>query len=74
MGLIRIIVPAIAIWLAWWWFRRWQASRRRDTTGTGAEKMRQCRHCGVYVPASAAVHAGGQWYCSDAHRLESEQP
>ncbi len=31
------------------------------------ESMACCAHCHVYFPASEAVHADGQDYCSPAH-------
>ncbi|MFC0254328.1 PP0621 family protein [Massilia consociata] len=31
------------------------------------ETMTQCAHCGVYFPASEAVHADGHDYCSPGH-------
>ena len=32
-----------------------------------AERMTSCAHCGLYFPASEAVHQGGQDYCCEAH-------
>jgi uncharacterized protein len=32
-----------------------------------SERMTSCAHCGLYFPASEAVHEGGQDYCSQAH-------
>jgi uncharacterized protein len=29
--------------------------------------MTNCAHCGIYFPASEAVRAGGNDYCSPAH-------
>jgi len=31
------------------------------------ERMTSCAHCGLYFPASEAVHQGGQDYCCEAH-------
>ncbi|QOY93984.1 hypothetical protein IM543_21095 [Massilia sp. UMI-21] len=31
------------------------------------ETMTQCAHCGIYFPASEAVHADGHDYCSPGH-------
>lgn len=39
-----------------------------------AERMIQCRQCGIYLPASDAVQgAGGEAYCCDAHRIAHTQ-
>jgi uncharacterized protein len=32
-----------------------------------SERMTNCAHCGIYFPASEAVHEGGHDYCSQAH-------
>jgi uncharacterized protein len=38
-------------------------------TGSGAETMLECAHCGVHVPASEAVIVRpGAAFCSDQHR------
>lgn len=39
----------------------------RAPTPPQVESMARCAHCGVYFPASEAVHADGQDYCSPAH-------
>jgi uncharacterized protein len=32
-----------------------------------SERMASCAHCGIYFPASEAVHEDGRDYCSQAH-------
>ncbi|MGZ5203164.1 MAG: PP0621 family protein [Telluria sp.] len=32
-----------------------------------SERMTSCAYCGIYFPASEAVHEGGHDYCSQAH-------
>ena len=32
-----------------------------------SERMSSCAQCGIYFPASEAVHEGGREYCSQAH-------
>jgi uncharacterized protein len=43
---------------------------RRDTpvTDKTPEMMMQCVVCGVHLPATEALFAGGDVYCSEAHR------
>jgi uncharacterized protein len=43
---------------------------RRDTpvTDKTPEMMMQCVVCGVHLPATEALFAGGNVYCSEAHR------
>jgi uncharacterized protein len=33
-----------------------------------AEDMVRCAHCGVHLPKSESIMAGGQFFCSAAHR------
>lgn len=35
-----------------------------------AEEMVRCAQCGVHLPKSESILAGGSFYCSDAHRRE----
>lgn len=44
--------------------------RNEQVAANGAETMRPCLHCGVFVPESEAViAASGAVYCSEEHRL-----
>lgn len=46
-----------------------QARPRTGNPPESIEAMLQCRHCGVYFPASeAARNALGDAFCSDEHR------
>ena len=36
-----------------------------------AEDMVRCSQCGVHLPKSESILAGGQFFCSEAHRIES---
>ena len=35
-----------------------------------AEEMVRCAQCGVHLPKSESIMAGGKFFCSDAHRIE----
>ncbi|MBZ2207767.1 PP0621 family protein [Massilia soli] len=43
------------------------AANRPAREPAQVESMARCAHCGVYFPASEAVHADGLDYCSPAH-------
>ena len=70
-----LVFLLIVIWL----FHGKKASVRRDkATAAGhathmsehAERIVQCMHCGVHVPASEAVQSSsGAVFCSQEHRL-----
>ncbi|MGJ7916873.1 PP0621 family protein [Massilia sp. LXY-6] len=36
-----------------------------------SERMTSCAHCGIYFPASEAVHADGRDFCSQAHARQT---
>jgi uncharacterized protein len=38
------------------------------------EEMVRCAHCGVHLPRSDALLAGGELFCSDAHRIAGAGP
>lgn len=38
------------------------------------EDMVRCSYCGVHLPRSEAIMAGGKFYCSDAHRRAQQSP
>jgi uncharacterized protein len=41
----------------------------QDVSGS-AEEMVRCAQCGVHLPKSESIMAGGNFYCSDAHRRQ----
>jgi len=42
-----------------------RAPRRSQQT---AERMVNCKHCGLYLPESEALVARGEHYCCEQHR------
>ncbi len=42
----------------------------KQDVSTSAEEMVRCAQCGVHLPKSESILAGGNYYCSDAHRRE----
>ncbi|MGZ5203090.1 MAG: PP0621 family protein [Telluria sp.] len=44
-----------------------QPPRRPQAPQVESEPMTSCGQCGIYFPASEAVHAGGHDYCCAAH-------
>jgi uncharacterized protein len=71
MNLIRLLVIAAVIWLAYVLFKRWLEGKkppRPGPDGRPQERMVKCDHCGVHVPESQALRSGDQTYCSPEHR------
>lgn len=42
-------------------------ARERGAAAASGEPMRRCAHCGVHLPESEALVAGGRHYCSRPH-------
>ncbi len=36
------------------------------------EDMVRCARCGVHLPRSESILSGGEFYCSEEHRLEGK--
>lgn len=76
---MKIVVVLVAllllVWLVLGSVRRGAKGGRRDGAAATAarpapqaEDMIACAHCGVHLPASLALVARGQAYCSETHR------
>ena len=69
---MKYLLWLLVIGVIWWvWSKRQGAERRpvsNPTSTPEAERMVRCAHCGVYLPESDGLAAGGQVYCSEAHR------
>ncbi len=76
MGIIRLVVIALAIGLALFMIRRlFKPSPRPDKTGAGPTKnMVKCAQCGLHLPeAEAIVYQGPhevKYYCCQEHRRQ----
>ncbi|HLE66605.1 MAG TPA: PP0621 family protein [Burkholderiales bacterium] len=67
----RFILLVLALFLLIWLVRSALAGRaRRDAqppTGEGRGELVRCAHCGVHLPRSESLSAGGHQYCSEEH-------
>ena len=73
MGLIRLLVIAALIYLAWRVVKNLlsQANRRDNSapgSGQDAQAMLKCTQCGVHVPAPEAFTHNGRHFCSQEHQ------
>ena len=77
--MMRLVLVLLAVLLLVWLLfgssrRRDKARRQADPAASAArpaaqvEGMVACAHCGVHLPASAALQVQGHTYCSAAHR------
>jgi uncharacterized protein len=65
--LLFLLAVIVVVYLLLRSFRR-QASKK--DVSAPAEEMVRCAQCGVHLPKSESIMAGGNFYCSDAHRRE----
>ncbi len=71
MGIIRLITVAAVIWLAWFFFKRFQRYAEEKKQIPKKEEpissVKKCAVCGVYVPEHEAFERNDRYYCSRAH-------
>jgi uncharacterized protein len=66
--LFFILAVIIVVYLLLKSYRR-QAPKQQDKPAS-AEEMVRCARCGVHLPKSESILAGGDFFCSDEHRRE----
>ncbi|MGI9133515.1 MAG: PP0621 family protein [Rhodoferax sp.] len=69
-----LLLLIVLVLLVWRWRSLWAPARRTPTQTHAASsiEMRQCRQCGVHLPASEAVAGNLGHYCSQDHRKLAE--
>lgn len=71
MGLIRLIILALVIWMFWRLVKNFQAKQAGKNSGKQHienSNMVLCRYCSVHVPEKEAIHHEQLWFCSENHR------
>ena len=74
MGLIRLIIFALVIWMLWRVVKNFQTSQsKKDNKENTRGEIEQsnmvlCQFCSVHVPEQDAVRHEKQWFCSDRHK------
>ncbi|VVC85333.1 PP0621 family protein [Sideroxydans sp. CL21] len=66
----RLLFFLAVIILVYLLLRSYRRQSLRQDTPPSAEEMVRCVKCGVHLPKSESILAGGNFYCSDAHRRE----
>ena len=66
----RLLFLAVIAAVVYWLLRSYskQITADEDESAPAAEDMVRCAHCGVHLPKREGVLAGGEYYCSEAHR------
>lgn len=65
----RLILLVAGIVVVYWLLKSYRrsASVKQDQP-VAAEDMVRCSHCGVHLPKSESILAGGKYFCSEVHR------
>ncbi|MCK0538490.1 PP0621 family protein [Alcanivorax quisquiliarum] len=67
MGLIRLLLLALLLYLIWRLIRGIFSPRQPASPPPAAERMLRCTHCGVNVPERECLHRAGHTFCSPEH-------
>jgi len=69
MGLIRIIIIALIVYLVIQIFRRWAASKNIQTVQKDEQQklMVKCDVCQLHIPKSEALQKNGKYFCNQEH-------
>ena len=80
MGLIRILLIVLLIWVAWRLLRQAllpdkNKDRQSGAGGSGDSptRMVKCAQCGVHLPESEAIQQEQQFFCNKDHLLTWQQ-
>lgn len=65
--LLFLLAVIVVVYLL---LRSFRKQAPRQDAPPVAEEMVRCAQCGVHLPKSESILAGGSYYCSDAHRRE----
>ena len=81
----RLLFLAVIIVVIYWLLKSFRKqlplddspkeSDRGEAASGQTEDMVRCVHCGVHLPKSESILAGGEFYCSKAHyNSHTEKP
>jgi uncharacterized protein len=65
--LLFLLAVVVVVYLL---LRSYRRQAPKQDAPAPAEEMVRCAQCGVHLPKSESILAGGSFYCSDAHRRE----
>lgn len=70
MIIIRLIILAALIGAVVFIYRKFiAANKSAPPPPADVPAMKKCSHCGVHLPTSDAIESGGQYFCSQDHKI-----
>jgi len=73
MNLARLVIIAVAVWLAIHTLRRiiqHLTPPKAASRGTTTKNMVRCAHCGLHLPEVEATSDHGLYFCCEEHRRQ----
>ena len=72
MGLIRLVIFAVVIWMFWRLIKNFLAKQAKTYKKT-VDKLEKgnivlCEYCSVHVPEQRAVSHEKLWFCCEKHK------
>jgi len=69
MGLIRIIIIALIVYLVIQIFKRWAANKNIQTVQKNEQQklMVKCDVCQLHIPKNEALEKDGKYFCNQEH-------
>lgn len=67
----RLLFFAVIAAVVYWLLKSYQKQLpENEDVPSEVEDMVRCVHCGVHLPKHESILAGGEYFCSEAHRRE----
>jgi uncharacterized protein len=66
----RLIFLFAIVAVVYWLLKSYLRKPPKKEVPESAEDMVRCSQCGVHLPKSESILAGGEFFCCDAHRRE----
>jgi len=66
----RLIFLFIIVAVVYWLLKSYLRQPPKNDATESSEDMVRCSQCGVHLPKSESILAGGEFFCCEAHRRE----
>jgi uncharacterized protein len=70
VAMSRLIVIFAIVAVVYFLLRSYFKRSPKADTPESSEEMVRCVQCGVHLPKSEAILAGGEYFCCEAHRRD----
>ncbi|TAJ76023.1 MAG: hypothetical protein EPO42_13530 [Gallionellaceae bacterium] len=68
MGRLIFLFAVVAV--IYWLIKSYLRQSPKQDAPESSEEMVCCAQCGVHLPKSESILAGGEYFCCEAHRRE----